>query len=116
MKKEFLDLGSQPIANGFLNESTFDGEYIFNLKVGFDEETKLVSLMEFVEPEKMFNDTYVYHSSLSNTMRNHFKDAAETFKNNMNPTKVLEIGSNDGVFIRHFNKEHTIAADRDWET
>ena len=111
MKRQFLDLGKQPIANGFLSQITHNQEYTFNLKVGFDEETKLVSLMEFVEPEKMFNDTYVYHSSLSNTMRNHFKDAAETFKNNMNPTKVLEIGSNDGVFIRHFNKEHTIAVE-----
>ena len=80
MKKQFLDLGRQPIANGFLNKNDFANEYFFNLKVGFDDETKLVSLMDFVEPTKMFNDEYVYYSSLSKTMREHFLSAAETFK------------------------------------
>ena len=60
MKKEFLDLGKQPIANKFLNDGEFDNEFLFDLKVVFDEETKLVSLKEFVTPELMFNDNYAY--------------------------------------------------------
>ena len=47
MKKEFLDLGKQPIANRFLTKDEFDDEFFFDLKVVFDEETKLVSLKEF---------------------------------------------------------------------
>jgi hypothetical protein len=31
MKKEFLDLGKQPITNSFLNEGEFDNEFLFNL-------------------------------------------------------------------------------------
>ena len=53
MKKQFLDLGRQPIANGFLYENDINDEFFFNLKVGFDADTYLVSLMEFVKPVKM---------------------------------------------------------------
>ena len=44
MKKQFLDLGRQPIANGFLYENDINDEFFFNLKVGFDADTYLVSL------------------------------------------------------------------------
>ena len=111
MKKQFLDLGKQPIANGFLDKADIENEFFFNLKVGFDDETNLVSLMNFVEPEKMFNDTYVYHSSMSQTMREHFHQAAEIFKKKFNPSSVLEIGSNDGVFIKNFDKSTTVAVE-----
>ena len=111
MKKEFLDLGKQPIANGFLNENEFDNEFLFDLKVVFDEDTKLVSLKEFVAPEMMFNENYAYHASMSETMKNHFKQLADNFQKEFNPVNVLEIGSNDGIFIRHFNSDTTIAVE-----
>ena len=69
MKKEFLNLGKQPIANRFLNKDEFDNEFFFDLKATFDEETKLVSLSEFVAPEMMFNENYAYHASMSETMK-----------------------------------------------
>ena len=70
MKHTFLDLGIQPIANNFLSNLD-EEEYKFNLTVEFDDETKLVSLGEFVKPELMFNDSYVYYSSNSKTMQKH---------------------------------------------
>jgi len=112
MKSEFLDLGMQPVANKFLSSySQIDGEYKYRLAVTFDDETKLVSLGGFVPPEMMFNDSYVYHSSMSDTMRNHFRQAAENFIDDLNPNSVLEIGSNDGVFLRHFPTKSTIAVE-----
>ena len=39
MKKEFLDLGRQPIANKFLREDEFDGEFFYNLKVVLDRKS-----------------------------------------------------------------------------
>tara|TARA_R100000657_G_C4681024_1_gene129618 strand:- start:1206 stop:2384 length:1179 start_codon:yes stop_codon:yes gene_type:complete len=109
MKKKFLDLGKQPIANGFLKNKT--DEFFFNLSVGFDEKTKLVSLMEFVSLEKMFNDSYVYHASQSKTMKKHFAETAFNLKKTLNPKTVMEIGSNDGVFIKNFSKKNTIAVE-----
>lgn len=110
-KREFLDLGRQPIANRFLNKDEFDDEFFFDLKVTFDEETKLVSLKEFVEPELMFNDNYAYHASMSETMKNHFFTLAESLQTNFKPTNVLEIGSNDGIFIKHFNPDTSVAVE-----
>ena len=48
-KKEFLNLGKQPITNSFLTRKEFDNEYFYELSVVFDDETKLVSLKNKVE-------------------------------------------------------------------
>ena len=111
MKKLFLDLGKQPIANGFIEGEPPKDEFFFDLKVVFDEDTKLVSLAEFVKPELMFNDSYVYVSSMSQTMRTHFTNTANSLKERFSPAKVLEIGSNDGVFIKNFDSNDTIAVE-----
>ena len=111
MKVKFLDLGMQPIANGFLEKEREKEEFFYNLSMGFDEDTCLVSQVEFVKPEMMFNDTYVYHSSLSSTMRTHFKLAAEKFSSEFKCEKILEIGSNDGVFLKHFSTESAVSVE-----
>ena len=110
-KIEFLNLGNQPIANGFLNKKDFSKEFFYNLSVIFDEKTKLVSLKNFVKPEMMFNENYIYQSSGSEVMRNHFKDIANKIKKNFNHKKILEIGSNDSVFIKYFDKENSICVE-----
>ena len=105
MKKEFLDLGRQPIANKFLKEDEISDEFFFDLKVVFDEETKLVSMKDFVKPELMFNGDYKYNTSLSTPMVKHFKETAQMLNKRFEPKNVLEIGSNDGPFISNFEKE-----------
>ena len=111
MKKEFLDLGRQPIANKFLKEDEINDEFFFDLKVVFDEDTKLVSMKDFVKPELMFNEDYKYNTSLSTPMVNHFKETAEMLKMKFKPKKVLEIGSNDGAFICNFPKEDSMCVE-----
>ena len=111
MKREFLDLGRQPIANKFLKEDEVSDEFFFDLKVVFDEDTKLVSMKDFVKPELMFNEDYKYNTSLSTPMVNHFKETAEMLKMKFQPKKVLEIGSNDGPFICNFPEESSICVE-----
>ena len=111
MRKEFLDLGRQPIANKFLKEDEVSDEFFFDLKVVFDEDTKLVSMKDFVKPELMFNEDYKYNTSLSTPMVNHFKETAEMLKMKFKPRKVLEIGSNDGPFITNFDKETSVCVE-----
>ena len=111
MKKEFLDLGRQPIANKFLKEDEISDEFFFDLKVVFDEDTKLVSMKDFVKPELMFNEDYKYNTSLSTPMVNHFFDTAEMLNKRFEPKKVLEIGSNDGPFISNFDKDSSICVE-----
>jgi methylation protein EvaC len=111
MKEKFLNLGNQPITNKYLTKAEFSAEYFFNLSVGFDADTKLVSLMDFVNPEKMFDDMYAHRASASLTMTNAFRQIADYIETKFNPKKILEIGSNDGVFIRNFPKEKILAVE-----
>jgi SAM-dependent methyltransferase len=103
MKKEFLDLGKQPIANDFIKEDEYNSPFFYDLKVVFDEDTKLVSLKDFVKPELMFNENYAYNTSMSTPMVNHFKSTADMLMEEFRPVNVMEIGSNDGPFIRQFD-------------
>jgi methylation protein EvaC len=113
MLKEFLDLGKQPIANGLLDPipggyGYAGSNYKYDLKVGFDTKTALVTQMEYVDPPLMFNEHYVYRGSMSKTMRDHFKMLSYEIGQS---SKILEIGSNDGVFIKNFNTKNTIAVE-----
>jgi len=108
--KEFLDLGKQPIANGFLYKDEIKKEFFFNLKVGFDEETKLITQMGYVDPPLMFNKNYAYRGSMSKTMRDHFYGFSNSFKLK-NKLQILEIGSNDGVFIKNWQPDQIIAVE-----
>ena len=110
-KTKFLDLGAQPIANGFLTKSELASkEYTFNLSVGICSETFLVSLMDFVDPPKMFNEGYPFHTSASPVMRSHFERAANTLAK-LRPNKVMEIGSNDGAFLKNFHPSKAISVE-----
>ena len=54
-KIQFLDLGQQPIANRFLNKNEFENEFFYSLSMGFDQETALVTQMNYVDAPMMFN-------------------------------------------------------------
>lgn len=111
-KTKFLDLGKQPIANRFLSKDDFEDEFFYHLEVGLDQETMLVTHMNYVDAPMMFNDNYAYRGSMSTTMVNHFSMFSESMRSILKPEcKVLEIGSNDGVFIKNWNKENTIAVE-----
>ena len=111
MKKEFLDLGKHPIANAFLKKEDFDDEFLFDLKVVFDTESKLVSIKEFVEPERIFNENYPYTTSNSFPMVKHFKETAKILMKEFNPLTVMEIGSNDGSFLKNWANDYTIGVE-----
>ena len=98
--KKLITFENIPLSNSLLSSKQQDIE-LFDLTIGFNEETNLVSLIDNVNPEKLFPDDYVYDSSQSETMVNHFKNCAYSLQNRFNCDRVLEIGSNSGIFIRH---------------
>ncbi len=102
----FLDLGDQPLANNYLKKNQLDKKEIkYKLKVGFDLDNKLVSINKPLSSRMMFNKDYPYRSSMSKTMINSFKNLAKIIKKKFKPKKILEIGSNDGCFIKNFSKK-----------
>jgi len=102
-KIEFLNLGKQPITNNFLNNPKPKNEFFYNLKITFDEKSKIVSLSNFVAPEKMFNETYAHRASMSKTMQISNYELSNNIKKKFAPKSILEIGSNDGIFLKNFN-------------
>ncbi len=108
MKKKFLNLGLQPIANSFL-KSKKKKEFKYNLSIGFDTKNYLVSLMKTVNPKKQYTKFYAHRASESKTMREAFKTVATNLKKRFKPKLTMEIGSNDGVFIRNFKKKEIIS-------
>ena len=108
-KIEFLDLGQQPLANYYLNESQIKKkERKYRLIVCFDNQNKLVSIKKTFSSKMMFNNKYPYRSSMSKTMQKSFKELAKHIKLKMRPKKILEIGSNDGSFLKNFKKSMSI--------
>jgi hypothetical protein len=68
-KIEFLNLGRHPITNSYLDLKKPKKEFLYNLRLIYHSNTKLISLAKFVSPKKMFNNKYAHRASASKTMR-----------------------------------------------
>ena len=107
--KKFLDLGMQPLANSYVTLPNLKKkEKKFRLEICFDSKNYLVSIINRIPKEKMFNKNYPYKSSESNTMKKSFKELSDKIKKKYNPSRILEIGSNDGPFLKNFKKNQII--------
>ncbi len=105
----FLDLGDQPLANNYLKKNQLiKKEKKYRLKVGINKKNKLVSIEKPLSSKIMFNQNYPYRSSMSKTMIRSFKNLSNIIKKKFNPKKILEIGSNDGSFLKNFSKKKSI--------
>ena len=105
--KPFMSFGKMPIANGFLKKSHFEKEYFFNMEVGFSKEMSLFQLNNHPAPKQMFNKNYPFFTSSSKGMINHFKSYANWVKKRYqkNLKNLVEIGSNDGTFLKNFKNK-----------
>jgi len=110
MNKFFLNLGVQPLANNFLTKFS-SKQPTYNLKLYFNTKTKMVSISKRIPSSLMFNSKYPYRSSMSITMRASFKKLSDEIKKKFNPTLLLEIGSNDGALLAHFDKDRAIGVE-----
>ena len=114
MIKKFLDLGQQPLANKYLTRNDFSKkkiEYYYHLEVGFNTKNKLVSILNTESSKKMFDKKYPYRASMSKTMLNSFKTLSSKIRQKFKPKMILEVGSNDGSFIRNFNKKNALCVE-----
>jgi len=108
----FLDLGYQPLANNYLNKNNKNKkEKKYRLKVCFNKKTKVVSIEKTFSSKMMFNNRYPYRSSMSKTMIKSLKNLSKLIKKKYKPKKILEIGSNDGAFIKNFKKNEIIGVE-----
>ncbi len=102
-----MDFGSQPLANSFLKgESEFANEPKYPLAVYFCRNCGLAQLLDVVSKEEMFSN-YIYFSSGMPKLSGHFKlyaqDVVARFLSEGD--LVLEIASNDGILLKHFQDQ-----------
>ncbi|MDA9090457.1 NAD-dependent epimerase/dehydratase family protein, partial [Pelagibacteraceae bacterium] len=99
-----VSLGYQPLANNLLKKKDEKCE-LYPLEVNYCNECHNCQLSVAVDPKKMFSN-YLYTSSTSESFRNHFKYAAESyikkFKLKVKKSYILDIGSNDGIALKPF--------------
>ena len=105
--KELMSFGKMPIANAFVLKKN-DDQYLFNLKIGFCEKCYTFQVLEIPEAKKMFNDNYAYLASTSQVMKNHWKELGDKLIKEKKLEKssfVVEVGSNDGIFLENISKK-----------
>ncbi len=102
---EIINLGDQPLANNFHDNSKKLQKYPLKLNVCCDCWHCQLSIA--VNPELMFND-YLYVSGTTNTLKEYFKWFANyVMTENPDTVSVLDIGCNDGSQLDEF-KNHKV--------
>ena len=101
-----LDLGETALANNFLTEDELSNqEPMYPLRLARCSRCAHVQLLDRVDPSDMF-DTYLYVSSMSETLKNHLRNVADTaaqFVHAQPEDLALDIGSNDGTLLTGYD-------------
>jgi methylation protein EvaC len=99
-----MSFGNMPIANNFSKKKSKKTN--FNMKIAFNEEYKLLQLVDTPPAKELFNSNYAFLSSTSKSMSNHFYKVSKIIKKKFlkKNGNILEIGCNDGIFLKNFIK------------
>ncbi len=97
--EEILDLGSVPLAGGFLS-AVGPGvpDPLFPLKIHACRRCSLVQILDAIEPDILFQN-YSFSSSTIGPLVDHFSNYARWLVDRFHPTVVVEFGCNDGVLL-----------------
>lgn len=115
--REFISFGQMPVANAFLKKEDLEkSEFTYEMKVGFCENCKMVQLTnivpyeKYIVPDETGKTNYAFFSSTSKVMEQHFAEVAKEIEENFlqENSKVLEIGSNDGIFLKAFKNNKVL--------
>lgn len=112
-QKLFLSLGAQPPSNSFLRPEQVPFEKSFPLDVYWCQGCSLVQLLDVVPAESIFNDEYLYASSTSKALKQHYAGLAAllTSKQNLKAGDlVVDIGCNDGILLNGYTLPGLIRA------
>jgi SAM-dependent methyltransferase len=100
-----VDLGMQPWCNHFLKAEEIGREPFYPLRVVYCHDCRTAQLDYTVRKEIMFGD-HTYLSGVTKSLSAHFqqvaREADERFLARAAHKSVLDIGSNDGTQLKHF--------------
>jgi len=102
-----VDLGNQPWCNHFLRPEEVGSEPFYPLHVVHCAGCKTAQLDFTVKKETLFGD-HTYLSGITETLSEHFarvaREVDDTYMSGRHHKSVLDIGSNDGTQLRHYQK------------
>jgi SAM-dependent methyltransferase len=102
-----VDLGRHPWCNHFLKADEVGKEPVYPLRVVFCHDCATAQLDYTVKKEIMFGD-HTYLSGVTRSLSDHFRsiadEAHERFCADKRAPAVLDIGSNDGTQLKHFQR------------
>ena len=100
-----IDLGLQPWCNNFLSRNQIGKEPFYPLRVVHCQKCHTAQLDYTVKKEVMFAD-HTYLSGVTRTLSDHFEsiaiDVDAIYFHDLKKKSVLDIGSNDGTQLKHF--------------
>lgn len=98
-----ISLGSTPPANELLTQAEHvETQDLFELTLTKCVSCNHLQLSEEVPKERLFSN-YVYVSDTGEANRKHFSDYEDAMTKRFNPQFVVDIGSNDGLFLSYFS-------------
>jgi SAM-dependent methyltransferase len=95
--EEVLDLGTVPLAGGFLTDPQAP-DRLFPLKIHVCRRCALVQILDAIDPDILFQD-YSFSSSTVGPLVDHFSNYAGWLRERFHPNVVVEFGCNDGVLL-----------------
>jgi SAM-dependent methyltransferase len=107
--KMVVDLGEQPWCNDFLTKEQVGKESFYPLRLFYCLNC-CTSQLDYTVPKEIMFGNHTYLSGVTKSLNAHFKDIAEKtldsfFKDKeFEKINVLDIGSNDGTQLKHFQK------------
>lgn len=100
-----IDLGRQPWCNNFLKKEEVGKEPFYPLRVVYCRDCCAAQLDHTVPKETMFGN-HTYLSGVTRSLSEHFRTVArevdQRFIGEARGKSVLDIGSNDGTQLKHF--------------
>jgi 2-polyprenyl-3-methyl-5-hydroxy-6-metoxy-1,4-benzoquinol methylase len=102
-----LDLGRQPWCNHFLQPSEVGQEPYYPLRVVFCHTCRTAQL-DYTIPKAVMFSNHTYLSGVTRSLNDHFRGVAaevdERFFRDAPGKSVMDIGSNDGTQLKHFQR------------
>ena len=101
---KYLSLGKQPLANNLSKKINLPK---YPLEVNFCKNCFHNQLNYEIKKEKLFSN-YLYLSSQSKTLQNHFDNSAKKYIKLFNLNKkslIIDVGSNDGISLKFYKKK-----------
>lgn len=97
----FLDLGFHPHSDNFRKDPNLP-ETHYPLRLVQCQGCQFVQLDYTVSPDVLYDDDYLYESSITKTADKHWAQFVDSVMQIVPSGKVLDIGSNDGTLLQKF--------------